>query len=35
MTELLIKIGGIYSLAFAVFHLFFWRLFNIGGLGYF
>jgi len=28
VTEVLVKIGGIYSLAFAVFHLFFWRLFN-------
>jgi len=28
MNESLITIGGIYSIAFAVFHLLFWRIFN-------
>jgi len=28
--ELLIKAGGIYSLGFAIFHVFFWKLFNWG-----
>lgn len=26
--DLLVKIGGIYNLGFAVFHLFFWKLFH-------
>ncbi len=28
LTEVIILIGGIYNLAFAIFHLFFWRLFQ-------
>lgn len=28
MSETLVRIGGAYCLAFAVFHLFFWRLFR-------
>ena len=30
MNESLITIGGIYCIAFAVFHLLFWRIFNWG-----
>jgi len=26
--EILLKVGGIYNLAFAVFHLFFWKIFK-------
>ncbi|NIS38994.1 hypothetical protein GWN91_07695, partial [Candidatus Saccharibacteria bacterium] len=28
MAEILIKVGGVFSLAFAIFHALFWRIFN-------